>query len=310
MRLDFNVLWIEDQQNNVRSQKAKMESSIKNEGFRLNVKFASSIDEGRKFLSDGIYGDHIDLILMDYDLGPGMKGDEGLWVVRNIFPYKDIIFYSARAQDLANLVATQKVPGIFLSDREDLPDSVNGIFEALIKKVLDIDHSRGIIMGVTSDIDALICESLIQIFDGCATEKQEEIRSNIIKKLEEIEKKVPSTIATIKKSITHVSDLFEYHAIYTSNERVQLLRKSRKIKEATLSIGEDIDQKISDYSSKITPLRNDLAHVHTKVDGFSRKLFDRKGNELTSDKMKEIRLMLLEFQELFENILRDLKPKS
>ena len=36
----------------------------------------------------------VDLILMDYDLGPGKKGDEGLSEVREIFPYKDIVFYS------------------------------------------------------------------------------------------------------------------------------------------------------------------------------------------------------------------------
>ncbi len=65
MRLDFNVLWVEDQRSLVESQREKIALEIKKEGFRLQVEFASSVDEANRFLSNDIYGDHIDLVLMD-----------------------------------------------------------------------------------------------------------------------------------------------------------------------------------------------------------------------------------------------------
>lgn len=149
MRLDFNVLWVEDQKTNVEPQRQRIELLLRKEGFRLQVEFAASIDKAKDFLSNDIYGDHIDLVLMDYDLGAGDKGDQGLVEVRNKFHYKDIIFYSSQASDLPKLVADQKVQGVFCSTREDLADTVDGVFEALVKKVLDIDHARGIVMGAT-----------------------------------------------------------------------------------------------------------------------------------------------------------------
>src|SRR5690349_15606136 len=118
MRLDFNVLWVEDQPANVRAQSDAIDRQIRAEGFRLQTQFASSVDEARKYLGSDIYGDHIDLILMDYDLGAGERGDQGLVDVRNVFPYKDIVFYSARAADLSGMVAERQISGVFCSDRE------------------------------------------------------------------------------------------------------------------------------------------------------------------------------------------------
>lgn len=175
MRLDFNVLWVEDNQDAVQAQREKIETQIRKDGFRLRVQFADSVEQAKSYLSDDIYGDHIDLILMDYDLGAGMKGDEGLSEVREIFPYKDIIFYSGMSPaDLLKKANTKDVQGLFTSHRDALPDIVEGVFENLVRKVLDIDHSRGIVMGATSDIDQVVSEALIKLFDSSDEDQQKE----------------------------------------------------------------------------------------------------------------------------------------
>ena len=38
-----------------------------------------------------------------------------------------------------------------------------GVFDFLVKKVLDLDHTRGIVMGATSDIDFIVNECLVMI---------------------------------------------------------------------------------------------------------------------------------------------------
>ncbi len=305
MRLDFNVLWVEDQRGLVESQREKIALQIKQEGFRLQVEFASSIDEANSFLSNDVYGDHIDLVLMDYNLGAGGRGDQGLVDVRNRFQYKDIVFYSAQASDLLQLVANQHVQGVFCSTRDDLPDTVVGLFETLVKKVLDIDHSRGIVMGATSDIDHYVKDCLVGSF-----EKSEEavwhaalkvVERHVKEKRKSFEKELDKIVA-----VKHVTELFQFHTFYTSNDRLRLLKNVLK---AEAEYQETVEA-ITNYLDKTVPRRNDLAHLRVKTEGFSRKLFDKDGNELTSDQMKSLRQELLEYQEHFENLSEKLRPSE
>lgn len=301
MRLDFNVLWVEDNQNNVKSQATRINFLLKKEGFRLQTLFAATLDEAMGYLSDDIHGDHIDLILMDYDLGAGGKGDDGLVAVRNKFQYKDIIFYSSQAAELMDKVAAKRVEGVYCSTRDDLPDTVDGVFEALVKKVLDIDHSRGIVMGATSDVDHLVNECLQAIFDISDEKQRATTLDKLASHVKEKEKRFTKDLVTIS-NIKHVSELADMTHFYTSADRLRLLMTALK------SIGRDDGniRTVQDYNDTV-PARNTLAHVRVETKGFSRKLFDKKDKELTSEIMKDLRLKLLGHQEFFEKLSADLK---
>lgn len=310
MRLDFNVLWVEDQQRAVEAQRERIELQVKKEGFRLQVLFASSVAEAKIFLSDDIYGDHIDLVLMDYDLGAGGRGDQGLEEVKNIFPYKDIIFYSSQAPDLLSMVAkrmanNKNVQGVFCTTRDSLIDTVEGVFEALVKKVLDIDHSRGIVMGATSDIDHYVNVCLTASFENSDAIRQQAALNIVQKHATEKRKSFEKDLVEIT-SVKHVSELQKFHNIYTSNDRLRLLKNVLNGDESH----KDNVEAIGSYLSNTVPKRNQLAHVRVKVDGFSRKLFDQDNRELTSDLMKSLRQELLEFQELFECLSEKLNSSA
>ncbi len=298
MRLDFNVLWVEDNRDRVLSQKDAIERGIRREGFRLRVEFAESVDAATGYLSTDIYGDHVDLILMDFDLGPGKKGDEGLSAVRDIFPYKDIVFYSGMSTaELIGKASAQNVQGIFVANRDALPDVVEGVFENLVKKVLDIDHSRGIVMGATSDIDKVILDALSKVFDSCNEEQKNlaihTIQTRLDEKCEAFEKSVEAI-----KSVRHVTELVEHHGIYTSDDRFRLLQKLMK----QLEIHKDRGAYFDEYRTTVMPRRNDLAHIRVERNGFSRKFYDRKGVELTAEDMRALRVALLQFQEILDDV--------
>lgn len=301
MRLDFNVLWVEDNQKNVQSQRERIESLIRKEGFRLQVKYAASTQDAMGLLSNGIYGDHIDLVLMDYDLGSGGRGDDAIVEVRKLFEYKDIIFYSSQAPDLLDMVAKKKLQGVFCSGRDDLPDSVVGAFEALVKKVLDIDHSRGIIMGATSDIDHHVNNSLVAVFKKSDEAKRAATLDVLKKHLEEKRENFQKEAAFIE-AVKHVSELLDKHGVYTSNDRMRLLKNALEIN----AFEREKVERIKRYLNEIVPKRNQLAHVQVQAEGFSRKLINKKGEEFTSEDMKELRLALLENQELFEALSAEL----
>ncbi len=301
MRLDFNVLWVEDQPNNVQAQKLAISNAMRREGFCLSVEFAPSVDAATQFLSNDIYGDHVDLILMDYDLGAGKSGDIGLSEVRNIFQFKDIIFYSGRATaDLNEMIRQQNVQGVYTSNRGDLPDSVVGVFENLVRKVLDIDHSRGIVMGATSDIDQVLNSALCKTFDGGRDEDRSASIDAVKERADAKAEQFHEALEKIK-GISHVEDLESHHAIYTSDDRFRLLIKLLKARK----LHSEHNQKFNEYREQIMPKRNDLAHIQVQQEGFSRKFYDRKGTELTSEDMRSLRVSLLEFKELFDQLFGD-----
>ncbi|WP_296948388.1 hypothetical protein [uncultured Massilia sp.] len=302
MRLDFNVLWVEDLQDSVQAQKERLERLIRAEGFRLKVQFAISVEEAKKYITDNVFSDHIDLILMDYNLDNGPNGDEGLKEVRRNLPFKDVIFYSAQANNLREYLRAADVSGIYLSSRDDLPDTAEGVFQTLVKKVLDIDHSRGLVMGATSDIDHYVNDSLLHIFEKGDDERQKEILEKILEKVDNIKEKFEAHIGELQK-ISHISELFDKHLVYTSADRLHLLRKALRL----IGGHDKHDKELLEYAEKIMPKRNDLAHVRVEIDGFSRKLLNKKGEEFTSEEMRELRLALLKKQEAFEEIFALLK---
>jgi CheY-like chemotaxis protein len=301
MRLDFNVLWVEDLQDEVQDQKERLETLIRKEGFRLRVKFASSVTEATTFISDSVFGDHVDLILMDYNLGAGPNGDVGLVQIRGMLPYKEMIFYSAQANNLRDLLKASNVEGVYLSDRNDLPSTAEGIFQALVKKVLDIDHSRGIVMGATSDIDHFVNDCIVAVFKSSNDDVRKGALVAVLKRMKEIRERFEEAAKEIE-AIKDVSELFDKHAVYSSVDRLNLLRKLLKL----AGLHQDKEGAMKRYISETVPLRNNLAHVRVKIDGFSRKLIDLKGKELTSDEMKKLRLELLEHQEIFESLFEAL----
>jgi hypothetical protein len=213
MRLDFNVLWVEDQQQNVLAQKVKLERLVRAEGFRLCVQFAPSVAGAKKLLFEDVYGDHVDLVLMDYNLGPGPHGDVGITEIRKQMPYKEVIFYSAQGGDLRKILAGTPVVGVHLSNREELPDTAKGVFDTLIKKVVDIEHSRGIVMGITSDIDEHVNDCLVSIFEKLDPEKRTAALELVQVRLGEIQEG-RAEIASKIKAITHLEQLFEHHLVY------------------------------------------------------------------------------------------------
>jgi CheY-like chemotaxis protein len=297
MRLDFNVLWVDDQPKGVKAQHEQIGLKLRKQGFRLTSIFARSVAEATKHISNDVYADHVDLILMDYDLGKGPTGADGLVAVRSMMPYKEIVFYSAQAPDLRKMLLEAKVDGVHVSDRGGLINDVVGIFEMLVKKVIDIEHSRGIVMGATSEIDHTINDCLVRYFDRCKKDDQIKILAAVTKRLGEIKARFEAECGELD-GITHVSALAPKHGIYTSADRLNLLRKIL----AVLNIHADKKKKLISYGVNVVPRRNDLAHVRVKVEGFVRKLLNRDNRELTSEDMRLLRVEILECRELFEEM--------
>src|SRR5580698_10169634 len=117
-------------------------------GFEFRPRLCRSLEEVRAFLAsdEDVFTDAIDLILVDWDLGSGAHGEAAIAEIRDAIRYKDVVFYSAQnpAETLRELAFKTGLEGVYCTSREGLVEEVLGVFESLVKKVLDLDHTRGI----------------------------------------------------------------------------------------------------------------------------------------------------------------------
>ena len=303
MRLDFNVLWVDDQIGMVEGFQEAIFRKLRNEGFEFKAKNVTSIDESISDLSVEVFHDEIDLILVDYDLGAGGTGDVVLKRIREIQPFKEIIFYSAVApKKLKQLAFDQDVAGIYCASRDALVDTVMGVFETLVKKVLDIDHMRGIVMGATAEIDNIVNDCLLEIHDN----KDVSAQAVLLKQAKiRIDKKKDEHVLAIEKALglNSFSELLENRSALSADQKlaflVRVLAQFKELKE--------MRDEIIKYKEDIVPKRNTLAHARLIPNNSSKSFQGRDGQIIDSVEMKRIRCALLDHRATFCGLLKSLK---
>ena len=69
MRLDFNVLWVDDQPGAVNAQIRRIKTQMAEEGFSFNPTQCQSLEQVEALIAGNVFQDEVDLILVDWDLG-------------------------------------------------------------------------------------------------------------------------------------------------------------------------------------------------------------------------------------------------
>jgi hypothetical protein len=307
MRIDFNVLWVDDQPNLINAQISAIERHMEAEGFHFNPALCGSPDELTGKIADEVFNDEVDLVLVDWDLGSRLQGQDVIEAIREKVPYKDVVFYSAQTpvSTLRQLVYEKGIEGVYCASREDLVEEVLGVFESLVKKVLDLDHARGIVMGATSDIDHMVNECLYAMHelldDAGRQEMLDESLVRITERIDELSQKV----ADLKNAPT-MAALFEAHMIFTANDRLRilsrLLKKQFKKHAATR-------QSVVSYIEKVVPGRNDLGHVVLVPKGKPTTVATREGKEISVAEIRELRKVILGIRADFRTLVADLQEQ-
>jgi hypothetical protein len=309
MRLDFNVLWVEDQPKEVDAQVKSIGRQMADEGFQFNPTYCQSLDAVKKLIAEDVFTDEIDLILVDWDLGTGAHGEDAIAAIRDEerFRYKDIVFYSALkpAAELRELASTNGLEGIFCAaSRADLVDEVIGVFESLIKKVLDISHARGIVMGATSDIDYLVRQCLETMHGKLDDAGQAKMLKEILDRISERLDGFVKRVGKLQVALT-LEGAFAATEIFTSNDRLRILRTMLAV-ERFKEHGE-ARPAILTYLKEVVPHRTELAHVVLVPDGKPEAVMDTAGKVVKVDEMRELRRSILGLRDDFRELLAALK---
>lgn len=300
MRLDFNVLWVDDQPNAVNAQITRITTLMAGEGFSFNPTQCRTIDEVEALIAGDVFQDEVDLILVDWDLGGGVHGQDVIERIRQVAQYKDVVFYSAQtpAADLRRLAFDKGLEGIYCASREGLVDEVVGVFESLVKKVLDLDHTRGIVMGATSDIDHMIHSCLLHIEAKLDDAGKKVLVEQAIKRVQERVKDIAKQGEKLGAA-TNVTTILKAHMIFGANDRLRLLRS---LLEADANHAQSVDT-IKAYMEKVVPERNVLGHMVLAPEGRPQAVVNIEGTQINLDNMRTLRKTILGLREDFRALV-------
>jgi hypothetical protein len=300
MRLDFNVLWVEDQPGGIGAQGKAIGRNMSEEGFEFKPTMCTGLDEVQHRLSDDLFTDEVDLILVDWDLGKGVEGQTVITGIRERIPYKDVVFYSAvtDTKKLREASFSEAHEGVYFVHRNDLVDEVTNLFKSVIKKVLDLDHTRGIVMGATSDVDQMARECLL-LAHGLLDEPG---RAGVLQEMMAIlDDKVPNLekrITKLKQAPT-VAGILAAHLTFTANDGLRVL--TRILEHDSLEVHAGHSAHIKLYIEKVVPKRNILGHKVLSPEG-KPGIAGMPGETISLDDLRALRRLLLELRQNFRDL--------
>lgn len=306
MRLDFNVLWVDDQPSYLDAQIVAIKARMAEEGFSFNPTQCTTIGEVEALIAGDVFQDEVDLIMVDWDLGNDVKGQDVIERIRQVVRYKDVIFYSSLtpAADLRQLAFNQKLEGVYCASKGELVEEVLGVFEALVKKVLDLDHTRGIVMGATSDIDHLVNTCLATAHSKLNDEGKDKFIGEALRRIADKVKNVSKQGEKIKNEPS-VDALFKAHMLFTSDDRLRMLATILGMDEFGAHAG--ARGTIETYRTDVVQERNALGHMVLAPEGKPQAVETTEGKLVSLDEMRNLRKLILGLREDFRALADALK---
>jgi hypothetical protein len=285
MRLLFNILWIDDQPDYVSKYSFEIEPAVNEEGFSLNVIKVRSLDEALTYISEhGTILDNIDLVLIDYNLGLAVTGDIAAREIRKKVRFKDIVFYSAEpVSELQAKIYAQRVEGVYCTDRDGLATTVRGLFRDIVRKVVDLEHVRGIVMGATSDYEQIVVEAITALDKVLSAEHREQLVCQAVAALERAGADLAEILSDLqkRKSFARLVKKFQFtafHRIELTESILNLLFDGAEV---------ELSNSLGIYRTVTMPKRNKLGHTRIRVTG-SLTDFSKGGKEYSVEELKDL----------------------
>jgi hypothetical protein len=290
MKLEYKILWFEDQFLEVKGDVDRLESLVAEFGFvpdfvHKDKVSAAEIEE----LADRLQNyNPYDLIIFDYDLGG--DSENGLNIASHLRSkiYTDMIFYSGKKPiELRKLLFDQEVDGVFIVHRPDFYDEITPIIEDHIKKMSDINNVRGVMMSETSAMDNNLRELLKNKLVDLGKEEKDQALSNLQGRLKKhFDKKIKQV-----DSLSSAEEAFADHFLTSfDNVRVALkdLYKTTPKLEALIQDNSIVHQ--------VQQERNKLAHQNEELTNDGRMLLHgpKESREYNFEEFQRIRHELLE----------------
>lgn len=290
MKLDYNILWVDDRIKERPFQKILGETK----GFLLDQYFNCNIIEAEdfnEFVEIFRSKKEFDIIITDYSLNEGTFGTQVIDFIRDSqHNFTEIFFYSAKDNvKEAKLFNNNRITFFQLTggDYKELESEIIEVINQTIKKFQHIVTMRGMIMNETSSLDVDFQNILKSVI---SKGKSEEI-------LKVIKDKYKSSNIDFNSNIDLVNEIDDILLKIGSTHRWRaLVRNLPK---------NGISNILTEYEKEVIKVRNDFAHAELKTDEETGVQYfeDKKGGKPFNDETcKIIRKNIIKHKENLDNL--------
>ncbi len=300
MKISYSILWFDDTEDFFESlDLGPLKDHIKSWGFSPRIEFVSNSDD---FMSHEPFRE-FDLIVVDYNLEEYGHGEEFIKKIRDHDIYTEVVFYSSfKASELWNAVREKELEGVFIANKTGVLTKIEKVAKQSIRKVLDLENVRGIVMAEVGNIDAQLDEIINAAFMSLAPEAQRKLTDKYVKRVKKQCGDKEKRVSKLELNGT-VAPLLPF---CDSNKKWNIFQSIGKVHSY-------IDTSpLGDYTDEILTPRNFLAHGTPTKQSDGRLLFKYHNKKFIfdDDVSAKLRQSLQAYAEKFESILELVNDKK
>ncbi len=300
MRLNFSVLWFDDNEDYFDSLDLEpLQEEISSWGFDPEIEKVTTPEE---FTNRSPFETY-DLIVVDRNLEGYKDGQEFIADIRGNAIYTEIIFYTiGNTSDLWEAIREKELEGVFVSSRINILSKITRVGRQSIRKVLDLENMRGIVMAEVGELDLLLEEIITIGVEGLEVEQRQLIYKRFHKSAAKQNQKNAQALAAFIKS----PDTNSMLTLCDSDKRWQnfnrLWKSHNKLKGK---------ERIGDYVEEVLRPRNCLAHGRPEPHKNGGYLFHHGKKEYHFDDTTslELRQTILRYKNAFSGIIDLIKEQ-
>lgn len=306
MKLDYNILWVDDRIKERPFQKILGETKgfLLDQYFDCNIIEAEDFNEFVKIFSNK---KEFDIIITDYSLNEGTFGSQVIDFVRDSqHNFTEIFFYSANdnVKDV-KLFSNNRITFFQLTggDYKELENEIIEVINQTIKKFQHIVSMRGMIIQETSSLDVSMSD--------LATRVLKIDLANFIKKNPEInfDRIIAGFFESIQKNAREkctkvysnkLKEVIKDDVVFNTGEKINII--GLFIDELNKN-GFQLENFTDDYKLSINKVRNNFAHAVLEMDPNTGREFFKKGDfTFSEESCKVIRKNIIKHKENLDNL--------
>ncbi len=299
MKINYSILWIEDDQDYVDEQKITLNKYLNSLGFYLNIDSLSN-GENNKDLN---FSDHkYDLIIADYNLEDSPRtGDRIISLIRKNKIITEALLYTSRSDvDLKKSLQEERVS--YHMGRSGLIDRIKKLISVCIRKIQDVNNMRGLVIAESIDLELKMQKILENYFSRDDKKTKEKAIKMILKKSKDYKNKLKAIDSFKPEDI----QLFinEHHTAFDHYRCLCMIMKEYKKLSKTRNII-NLYNKLIKMDDEIIKPRNLMAHAIEKTKNgkiFLENPANKKKITFSSSKCKTIRNNIRKHADLLNSI--------
>lgn len=298
MRIEYKILWVEDEKGWYKDSKGLIEDYLDELGFVLVSKYCKTFEEVKTEHSLNQLKEY-DLLLVDFTLAGSPDGDEIIKFIRKQKEnpiLTDVIFYSNDIESVRSSIRKYDFEGIYTSHRGDFIGKAEQVIDTTIKKVQEVNSMRGLIMAETSELDHLMLDIIYRYINKEEEGNSKELENYIFEKACEFSDKNTAQYSSYKEN-DDIKGLIN-SGLFHSMVKAKSIQKLIKLLGDTTF--KDLKNFTQDYNRDVISVRNNFAHVKEEIDpetGNKKLVSHINGEaiEFTNETCIDIRKVLIQY---------------